>query len=691
MRRSSGKFAFGLLLSVALPAGAAMASDPAEQLMLERADYWRMQHRLDVVSDILNKILAANPRQPDALYQQTLLAMERGDRGGAQQYLDRLQQLAPADPRAAELIGEIAQSETVAAAAPEQAAASAAPASSTAPAVPHAEAPNFAPTSADSPDFASRKPPAPAFAAAKPPAPPPTSPAPPRPETLGVVPASADSEDLAPRKAAAPVRALAAASPRVVPGPSVAQAGTVSQDTVSDAVAPAAAPVAAAALAGVSNLGITARQVQVAQVEIEPPPPIVGYQPLGALRPYSPADTLEVDIERDLAKLEQTINPTLTVGLGYRTHSGTEGTSSFNEVGMPFEASFSPWYTGMMRIDVVPVYVDAGTPANINLGRFGANPLTYLSAAGPVQAGGQNATGVGLQGSYTWTDFSAQVGTTPLGFPITNVIGELAVRIEGLRQPVTDSVLSYAGTHADFSKSNVVAPGALGNNPLWGGVVKTGPHISVFYDNQFFGAYGGAGYSWLDGTNVAHNEAVDALLGAYFRPIKTDDWALRVGVSLYYTSYDKDLFGFAYGEGGYFSPQNFEGVGFPIEVTGHTGPWTYLASTTLGFQHFNQDSSPTFPNNPSAQAALVATSPSLATLTGVNSGIGFGYNFKGQVEYAIDPTASLGLAGSLNNGNGYTEGIVQLYLRKTFDWFAPVAINNNPESIAARDMPGSHL
>jgi len=34
---------------------------------------------------------------------------------------------------------------------------------------------------------------------------------------------------------------------------------------------------------------------------------------------------------------------------------------------------------------------------------------------------------------------------------------------------------------------------------------------------------------------------------------------------------------------------------------------------------------------------------------------------------------------------------VQLYLRKTFDWFAPVAIKNDPESIAARDMPASRL
>ena len=69
----------------------------------------------------------------------------------------------------------------------------------------------------------------------------------------------------------------------------------------------------------------------------------------------------------------------------------------------------------------------------------------------------------------------------------------------------------------------------------------------------------------------------------------------------------------------------------------------------------------------------------------------FGFNLKGQIEYALDRTTSIGAAGSVNNGNNYDEGIVQVYLRKTFDWFAPVAIKDDPQSIASRDLPMSRL
>lgn len=659
MRRSAGPLAVGLLLSVALPMSAVMAADSGEQTMLEQASYWRTQHRVDVASEILNKVLAANPNQPDALYQLGVLAVERGDHTAARQYFVRLRQLAPGDTRAAELVASLGQSDM-------QASAMVTPAAGTL-------------GSADAPQVA--------FAPSATPAPP-------------LVAASADSADLSPARSST----QSSAKPtRVLSGGSVANAARAVQvaslplPTVSDG----GMPLDSAKSAGSSDLGIKARAVQVAQVEIEPPPPVAGYQPLGTLKPYSPTDTLEMDIDRDLQQIQSQSNPTLVAGLGYRTHTGTTGLSHLDELGAPFEASFSPWYTGTARVDVIPVYLEAGTPANINLGNFGANPLTFNTALGSASAGDQNAFGVGILGSYTWTDFSAQLGTTPLGFPVTNLIGDLAyspkffdgtmsVRIEALRQPVTDSVLSYAGTHANFSKSNVIAPGALGTDTLWGGVVKTGGHVTAFYDNQSVGAYAGAGWAALDGTNVASNSAVDAIVGTYFRPWKTDDWALRVGISLYYTGYDKNLDGYTFGQGGYFSPQDFEGLGFPIEFTGHTGPWSYLAAATLGVQHYNQDSSPVFPNRPTAQSIVEANAPGSAFLFGVHT-TGFGFNLKGQVEYALDPTASIGAAASFNNGNAYDETIVQLYLRKTFDWFAPVAIKNDPEAIAARDMPMSHL
>ena len=96
-------------------------------------------------------------------------------------------------------------------------------------------------------------------------------------------------------------------------------------------------------------------------------------------------------------------------------------------------------------------------------------------------------------------------------------------------------------------------------------------------------------------------------------------------------------------------------------------------------------------NNPNAQAILVSIAPNSASTPSTHSGVNFGFNLKGQLEYAVDKTFSLGVAGSFNNGNNYDEGIVQVYLRKTFDWFVPVAFKNDAESIAARDMPASHL
>ncbi len=104
MKSSKSTVALGLLLSLAVPAGAALAADPGEQILLQRAAFWRAQQRLDMVTETLNKILALNPSQPDALYRLGLLAVQRGDPGGAQSYFDRLRQMAASDPRAAELM-----------------------------------------------------------------------------------------------------------------------------------------------------------------------------------------------------------------------------------------------------------------------------------------------------------------------------------------------------------------------------------------------------------------------------------------------------------------------------------------------------------------------------------------------------------------------------------------------------------
>jgi cellulose synthase operon protein C len=689
MKVSRGTLALGLLLSVAIPSGAALASDPGEQILLARANYWRAQHRPDLASEFLNKLLAMNPSQPDALYQQAVLALEQGRNGDVQLYAARLRLLAPSDPRATELAAALARAaapgQTVTAAAP-AALAPARPVMSVQAAPPVPVAPVAVAALAQDPA------PMPAVAASQPSR-----------TELALVMASADSDDLTPAKPASPAApkpgrsapALALGEP-----PRFRQVAELPQATISDGDPSIPAGLATVRAAGSADLGFTARTVQVAQVELQPPPVINGYQ-RPTVSAYSPDDTLAMQIDRNLEFLEGQSNPTLVAGIGFRGHSGDDGFDRLNELGGSFEGSFSPWYTGTARIAVLPVWLDAGTVGSSKLGQFGANTILSAAGAGLVGSQDQTASGVGILGSYSYSDFSGQFGTSPLGFPVVNLIGDaaytpkfldntLSVRIEGLRQPVTNSVLSYAGTRASLTAANALTGGAFGNDGTWGGVVKTGGHVTVFYDDQMYGAYGGAGLASLTGKNVTQNDQIDALLGTYFRPWKTDDWALRVGVSVYYTSFNRNLAGFTFGQGGYFSPQNYIALTFPVEYTGRADNWSWLAGAAVGVQHFNTSSSPIYPNNAFAQTAL-ANIPGAQTAFSGSTETGAAFNLKGQIEYAIDNTFSVGASASLDNANNYIEGIGKIYLRKTFDWFAPVAAKNDPQSIVARDQPMSRL
>jgi hypothetical protein len=667
MMRSTSTLALGLLLTFSAPCALAVAADPGEQILLDRAAYWRAQQRLDMATEMLNKLLRLNPNQPDALYQLGSIAAQRGDLSRAGNYFDRLRQMASSDRRAAELVAILSPSAPTAIA--------------TAP-VPTAQ-PVKTIVAAAQPSVAANASPA-------------AAPAHDLPELVAV---SADSSDLTAVPAKPLPRAVAAIGDsqtlRAV------QLASLSEITVSDI--PTADPATAAPVREVesSGLEIITQPDQLAQLELLAPPPVGGYQAPAAAIPYRPTDTLEMDIDRSLAQIEQQSNPMWLGGFGFRWHDGTSGLNQLTEVGAPAQLSFSPWYTGTARLTVLPVYLDAGTLSTGNLNLFGTNPIFTARGFPAFSPGAQNAAGVGVLGGYTYQDFTGQIGTSPIGFLVTNIVGmaayqpkfwddTLSVRVEGFRQPVTDSLLSYAGTRAPVAGPNTLTSGSFGNGTIWGGVVKSGGAISAFYDDTMYGAYGSVSYGELTGENVASNDEFNGLLGAYFRPYKTDNATLRVGISSYYAGFEKNLSGFTYGQGGYFSPANFIAITFPVEYTGHNGPWSYLASAAIGVQHSNEDKSAIFPNNQNAQIALANTPGAVAFAEGGTT-TGPAFNVKGQIEYAIDDTATIGAAVSFDNGNNYNEVIAKLYLRKTFDLFSPVASTSDPVAIARRDQPQSRL
>src|SRR5712691_12432644 len=93
----------GLLLAAAIPSAPLHAAQSAEQILLDKANYWRLKDRPDLAIEALQKLLSINPNQPDALYQYGILEVQRGKIDEAKGYLARLQKAAPSSPRIADL------------------------------------------------------------------------------------------------------------------------------------------------------------------------------------------------------------------------------------------------------------------------------------------------------------------------------------------------------------------------------------------------------------------------------------------------------------------------------------------------------------------------------------------------------------------------------------------------------------
>ena len=487
---------------------------------------------------------------------------------------------------------------------------------------------------------------------------------------------------------------------------------------------------------------------QLAQLPPLPPPPVPGYQsPYGAsqasgpapIQPYGqpyatapmapgysapgyaaqgyaapgmasssigqpapvPQDSLELDIERSMNAITAESGPTIQGGLAIRYRDGEEGLSRLTEIRTPIEGIFSPFYTGTMRLQAIPTFLTAGTIGSGPLLRFGHEPLLALPGSGAtslIPASGQNASGVSLNAAYTYQMFSGEVGTTPLGFPVENLVGRLAltwpgpganttefppiglapttvanpltVRVEGTRQAVTDSLLTYAGTRDPIT------------GQVWGGVVKTGGDVLVSYDDGDLGAYAGGGYYTLDGRNVANNNDFEGLVGAYVRPYRSGTHAFKIGVNLSYMDYDKNLRFFTFGQGGYFSPQNYINVSVPMEYSGRDGRLTYVVGGAIGIQNFSENRSPVFPTEAGNQAALQAFAGNAAfypsrTVTGP------AFSARGQVEYELANGFSVGALASVDNAQSYTEAIGKLYLRKSF------ATTPLPSAYLPNRLPGS--
>jgi Flp pilus assembly protein TadD len=386
----------------------------------------------------------------------------------------------------------------------------------------------------------------------------------------------------------------------------------------------------------------------------------------------APDQPLPLRINQQIDALRESTSPRIEGEADLRTRSGQQGTSALFETTTHAEASFSPWGTGQLGVAVAPLFISGGVPNAAAAALIGTTPLALAraTAAGKTltlnTANTLHDTGAALSVFYRSDNINADVGSTPLGFEQTNLSGGISGHIplgggSQLRgsieqRPVTDSVLSYGGQIDP--QTGVKSGSVIRDSGSFGGSVTFGAG----------GAYADGTYKSVRGNNVAANTGYEVNAGVYYRPIDSDGNRLQVGVNVNMQSYQKNLRFFSFGQGGYFSPQQFISMGLPISYTVDRTKWHWSLGFTVGMQSYTEDSSPIFPTLPYAQASMVDYAAGFPTISAVYPGdthTGVAIAALASGEYKILPTTVTGAELSVDTFGIYSEYKFRFYLRRT--------------------------
>ncbi len=412
-------------------------------------------------------------------------------------------------------------------------------------------------------------------------------------------------------------------------------------------------------------------------------------EPLGGLGGASGADfnapgrgdPMLRDIDRNIVDLRDALSPAIQAGYGFRYVSGSKGQARLTDETTPIEAVYTPGESGQFKVTVTRESLNSGTFKSSDLGlqTFGTIALglskpfvvgsTYVP---PAYAGhrpdNQTAQGVGLNVAYRDELFGADIGATPIGFKVQNVVGgvevtpaindRLRLRAGFGRRAVTESLLSYAGTTDPRTGAR------------WGGVVHDRGTIGIEYGDGDFAAYANGGGGRLTGKHVADNTEYGFSGGTSYPAWRGETDEVRIGLDLLYQSYNKNLGFFTYGQGGYFSPQRYFSALVPVTYRGKSGDdLTYEVSTALGLQSFGQKATNYYPADPALQAQLAAMLPvgGLSATFGRKTVSGLAGNFRARFDYRVAPNLRVGGQASFQKSGDYDEAAGSLYARYIFN------------------------
>ncbi|HGF6044026.1 MULTISPECIES: cellulose synthase complex outer membrane protein BcsC [Enterobacter] len=369
-------------------------------------------------------------------------------------------------------------------------------------------------------------------------------------------------------------------------------------------------------------------------------------------------DWLKRGVRSDAGDLYRQQDLNVTLQHDYWGSSGTGGYSDLKAHTTMLQVD-APLSDGRMffRSDLV----------NMNAGSFDTDNGTYDPTWGTCAEtpchGSTNQSANGASVAVGWQNktWAWDIGTTPMGFDVVDVVGSLSYSndlgpigytLNAHRRPISSSVLAFAGQKDPNTDTT------------WGGVRATGGGVSVSYDKgEANGIWSSLSADSLTGKNVEDNWRVRWMTGYYYKLINQNNERLTVGVSNMLWHYDKDLSGYSLGQGGYYSPQEYVSFALPVNWRKRTENWSWELGGSVSWSHSKTKDVMRYP----LQGLIPDNEPGRYTDKGVmetgSSSSGTGYTARAIVERRVTSNWFVGLGVDIQEAKDYTPSHALLYVR----------------------------
>ncbi len=375
-------------------------------------------------------------------------------------------------------------------------------------------------------------------------------------------------------------------------------------------------------------------------------------------------DWLKRGLRSDAADLYRQQDVNVTLDHDYWGSSGTPGYSDLQAHTTMLQVD-APLSDGRMWFRTDVVGMDAGTFDNSGDGGYNERWGTCNDHT-CTGSNHQRANGASLAVGWKNDTWETDIGTTPLGFDVVDVvggvsysndIGPMGYTLNAHRRPISSSMLSFAGQRDPNT------------NTVWGGVRATGIGVSTSYDKgEANGVWASLSGDTLTGENVADNWRVRFMTGYYYKLINENNRRLTVGLTNMLWHYDKDLSDYFLGQGGYYSPQQYVSFAIPVIWRQRTENWSWELGASGSWSYSKSDAGKRYPISSLVPdtfntAADEYDYPDRNDPSGGSSSNGFGYTARALIERRIDSHWSIGAGIDIQQAKDYTPSHALIFVR----------------------------